>query len=250
MKYKCKTTKLKENLELIEKRMRLTEELINHQRSLCHLNVLGDLEIDFCGFQIPLIENINILNDSYDTVNLNDNEIRELNNFPLMIRLKHLIMCNNYIDSIDISFGNNLLSLQSLILTNNRIESLNILYNLKNLKNLESITLLDNPVTVDKAYRFYLIYILPKLKFIDFQKVTNSEREMANNTFGSRNGEILSNLITNNNNDKDNKDNKLSEKKKYTDQQKKIIRNAIANAQSKEELDKIEEELEKGIFQF
>ena len=235
--------------------MRLTEELINRQRSLCHLNILGDLEIDFCGFQIPLIENLNILNDSYDTINLTDNELRNLNNFPLMIRLKTLILCNNYIDNIDESFSQNLLSLQSLILINNCIHSLNILNNLKYLKNLETITLLDNPVIHEKFYRLYLIFLLPKLKFIDFQKITILEREISNKTFNSKAGKILLNELMNqktsiNNNNNNNNNDNIQDKKKYTDNQKKMIRNAIANAQSKQEVDSIEEQLELGTFQF
>ena len=47
------------------------------------------------GYKIPVIENMGATLDQFDTIDLSDNEIRKLDGFPLLRRLKCLMINNN-----------------------------------------------------------------------------------------------------------------------------------------------------------
>lgn len=47
------------------------------------------------GYKIPVIENLGATLDQFDTIDFSDNEIRKLDGFPLLRRLKTLLMNNN-----------------------------------------------------------------------------------------------------------------------------------------------------------
>ena len=51
----------------------------------------------FRGYKIPVIENLGAALDQYDTIDFSDNEIRKLDGFPFMNRVKSLMMNNNRI---------------------------------------------------------------------------------------------------------------------------------------------------------
>lgn len=53
--------------------------------------------ISFTGYKIPVLENLGATLDQFDTIDLSDNEIRKLDGFPLLRRLKTLLMNNNRI---------------------------------------------------------------------------------------------------------------------------------------------------------
>ena len=48
-------------------------------------------------YKIPIIENLGATLDQFDTINFTNNEIRKIDNFPLLPRLKSLIFNNNRI---------------------------------------------------------------------------------------------------------------------------------------------------------
>jgi len=50
---------------------------------------------------------------------------------------------------------------------------------------LTHLSLLDNPVTRKEHYRLYLIWLIPSLRFLDFQKVRDVERTQASELFGT-----------------------------------------------------------------
>jgi U2 small nuclear ribonucleoprotein A' len=131
------------------------------------------------GHKIALIENLGVTRDSFDSIDLSDNEIRKLESFPLLKRLQNLYLNNNHLSSIDPSVGNSLPNLETLILTNNYIRELDQLEPLKNFKNLKTLSLLDNLVTKRDNYRLYVINLIPSLKTLDFQKIKKQERERA-----------------------------------------------------------------------
>lgn len=82
-------------------------------------------------------------------------------------------------------------SLESLVLTGNHIEEVGDLEPLNTLPNLQSLSLLHNPVTAKQHYRLYLIYKLPHLRLLDFRKVKEKEREEAKQLFKSKKGKEL-----------------------------------------------------------
>jgi U2 small nuclear ribonucleoprotein A' len=167
--------------------MRLTAELIT--QSLQFLNPVNDRELDLRGNKIALIENLGVTKDAFDTIDLSDNEIRKLENFPQLNRLKHLLISNNRLEAIEANTGTKLPNLESLILSNNYFRELNQLETLRNFKNLQSVSLLGNLVTKKDNYRFYVIYLVPSLRYVDFIKVRQGEREQARKIFQAQNGD-------------------------------------------------------------
>lgn len=111
------------------------------------------------------------LQDQFDTLDLSDNEIQKLDNFPRMKRLKTLLLSNNFISRIGPNLGDSLLSLDCLVLTGNKISSLSELDHLSSFTKLTHLSLLDNPVVKQPHYRLYVLNKIPSLRTLDFRKV-------------------------------------------------------------------------------
>lgn len=124
------------------------------------------------GYKIPLIENLGVTQDQFDTLDLSDNEIKKLDNFPRLKRVKTLLLNNNSIVRISPEVGTQIAQLEELILTNNKLLSLSEIDHLAGLKKLSILSLIDNPVSRQPQYRMYTIYKLPNLKVLDFRPVT------------------------------------------------------------------------------
>lgn len=99
------------------KMVKLTAELV--QQSLQYTNPCRDRELDLrgnffsiltnfmclslsqvqyiLGYKIPQIENMGATSDQFDCIDLSDNDIRKLDGFPLLKRLKCLLLNNNRI---------------------------------------------------------------------------------------------------------------------------------------------------------
>jgi U2 small nuclear ribonucleoprotein A' len=104
-------------------------------------------------------------------IDLSDNEIRKLDNFPALPRLTTLYLNNNRVTRISESIAAALPNLLCLMLTNNQIIDLSDLHALSHLKKLRSLSLLGNLVTKVPNYRLFVIHCLPTLKLLDFRKV-------------------------------------------------------------------------------
>lgn len=101
------------------------------------------------------------------------------------------MLTNNNISCIESDFGENLPSLISLVLTQNNFRKLSNLLPLKNLKSLERLSLLDNPVSADPYFRTLIIHLIPTIKFINFQRVSIVERETSQSFFTGPQGKEL-----------------------------------------------------------
>ncbi|KAG6553452.1 hypothetical protein Mapa_004364 [Marchantia paleacea] len=167
--------------------VRLTADLI--LRSPQYFNAVRERELDLRGNKIAAIENLGATEDQYDSIDLSDNEIVKLENFPYLKRLTTLLVNNNRIARINPSIGVSLPKLQTLILTNNRILNLADLDPIATLLNLHTLSLLDNNVTKQPSYRLFLIHKLPKLRLLDFKKV-KTKATLANGTLLSRRKEF------------------------------------------------------------
>eukprot|EP00656_Telonema_subtile_P008049 TRINITY_DN13778_c0_g1_i1.p1 TRINITY_DN13778_c0_g1~~TRINITY_DN13778_c0_g1_i1.p1 ORF type:complete len:224 (-),score=57.10 TRINITY_DN13778_c0_g1_i1:277-948(-) len=156
-----------------------------------YVNCCREWELDVRGNKIPLIENLVATEDQFDTVNLCDNELTKLDNFPLLPRLKTLLCCNNRIVRIDASIATTLVNLTNLVLTSNHVKHLADLDGLAELSALRVLSLYDNDVCSKQHYREYVLYRLPNLKVLDFQKVKTAERDAAKKLFSGKSGERL-----------------------------------------------------------
>ena len=107
----------------------------------------------------------------FDCIDLSDNALKKLDNFPDMPDLRTLLVNNNLISRVAPDLGSRLKRLDTLVLTNNHISSLSELDNIASFKALRELTLLYNPVTKRENYRLFVIHKIPSLRVLDFTRV-------------------------------------------------------------------------------
>eukprot|EP01116_Phalansterium_solitarium_P007183 TRINITY_DN19701_c0_g1_i1.p1 TRINITY_DN19701_c0_g1~~TRINITY_DN19701_c0_g1_i1.p1 ORF type:complete len:258 (+),score=54.76 TRINITY_DN19701_c0_g1_i1:81-854(+) len=163
--------------------MRLTADLIN--RSEAGFNTLRERELNLRGNKIALIENLGATQDAFDVIDLSDNEITKLDNFPLLPRLSTLFVNSNRVSVIGTDLGSCLPQLDTLVLSNNRLANLTDIDPLSALPSLRRLSLLDNLITKKQHYRLYVIHKIPQLKLLDFRKVKPKERQASQKLFGA-----------------------------------------------------------------
>ena len=160
--------------------MKIDYDLIHDSPS--GLNPLGDRELSLRSLKIAEIENLILTKNQFDTIDLSNNELKKLENFPLLPRLKTLFVSNNNLSKIDPSLGLKLHNLKTLVLTNNDLKELGDVQ-LSHFKKLEVLILLGNPVSKLLHYREYMINNLESLKILDYKKVTMEERKVSSIMF-------------------------------------------------------------------
>ncbi|CAI2175388.1 14287_t:CDS:2, partial [Funneliformis geosporum] len=170
--------------------MKLTPELI--ERSLSFINAVKDRELDLRGNKIPAIENLGVSKDQNDTIDLTDNDIRVLGNFPLLRRVRTLLLANNRITRIDLQISEFLPNLTTLVLTNNNVSELSDIDPLSGCSSLQYISLLDNPVTRKQWYRSWIIWRIKSVRVLDFKRIRDVERKEAKQLFEASKGEMTS----------------------------------------------------------
>lgn len=115
---------------------------------------------------------------------MSDNTIASLENFPKLVRLRVLHANSNLISRIRPNLSSVLPSLEWLQLTNNRLTRLEDLFPLRSFAGmLTHLSLMENPVRALPEYRLFVIALLPRLKVLDFAKVTQTERLAARRRF-------------------------------------------------------------------
>jgi U2 small nuclear ribonucleoprotein A' len=112
-----------------------------------------------------------IQKDQHDAIDFTDNSITVLGNLPLMRRLRTLHLSNNRIMSISPNIHLSCPGLSTLVLTNNNIQQLGDLEPLKELRHLQYLSLLGNPVREQKYYRSWIIYRCKPLRVLDFTRI-------------------------------------------------------------------------------
>ncbi|KAL5534639.1 hypothetical protein ACEPAG_1102 [Sanghuangporus baumii] len=173
--------------------MKLTPELINASSSA--LNPVKERQLDLRGHKIPAIENLGVTKDQHDAIDFTDNSIVALANFPLLRRLRTFLLANNRISSISPGLHLSVPNLTLLVLTNNSISELGDLEPLRELKSLQYLSLLGNPVKDKKWYREWIIFRIPSLRVLDFQRIRDKERQTAQALFVTPDG-LLTALAT------------------------------------------------------
>eukprot|EP00118_Oscarella_pearsei_P003849 m.15994 g.15994 ORF g.15994 m.15994 type:complete len:254 (+) comp26680_c0_seq2:1098-1859(+) len=169
--------------------VKLTPDLVANSPQF--MNPVREWELDLRGNKIPVIENLGCTLDQFDTIDFSDNDIRKLDGFPLLRRLKSLFLNNNRVLRISEGLEESIPSLRELILTNNSLQELGDLDSLTSLRNLTHLSLLRNPVTSRNHYRLYVIHKMPQLRILDFQRIKQKERDEATFVFGGQKGKQL-----------------------------------------------------------
>nr|CAB3266442.1 U2 small nuclear ribonucleoprotein A'-like [Phallusia mammillata] len=169
--------------------VKLTPELI--EQAIQYINPVRDRELHLRGYKIPVIENMGATLDQFDTIDFSDNDIRKLDGFPMLPRIKALHFNNNRICRIDENVHQSIPNLQELYLTNCEIQELSDIDHLSEFKKLEYLSLMRNPVTHRQHYRLYVVHKLPSVRVLDFRKVRLKEKQEAKKLFGSKQGKQL-----------------------------------------------------------
>lgn len=175
--------------------MKLTPTLILDAPT--YMNPVGERTLSLRSLEIQVIENLGVTNDMFEVIDLTDNEIRILNGLPNLVNLKTLLLGRNSIQIMQLNHTHNinnnnnnnnnshtLTNLKTLSLIENNLKNLHDLIGLRNFKNLENLYLNHNPVTNLKNYRLFVIWLLPNLKILDFNKIKEKERNLSSEYFG------------------------------------------------------------------
>ncbi|KAF1744836.1 hypothetical protein MXB_1694 [Myxobolus squamalis] len=226
--------------------VKLTRDLIN--KSPQYRNPLKDREIDLRGNKITILENLGVTQDLFDSMDLSDNDLKKLDGFPILRRLKLLIVCNNHISRISENLGSSLPNLQRLVLINNNIQEV------ADLIPITKMNLLRNPVANHICYRAFIIYHMPYLRILDAQKVASLEIDSAAQKFGGINGlKLMKELmeartrskIKFDEDDEPNESNLIHPNSESAE----AIKTAIRNAKTLEEVRNVENMLKTGAIQ-
>ncbi|GAA6233824.1 U2 small nuclear ribonucleoprotein A' [Lates japonicus] len=226
--------------------VKLSAELI--EQAAQYTNPVRDRELDLRGYKIPVLENLGATLDQFDTIDFSDNEVRKLDGFPLLKRLKTLLLNNNRICRIGENLEHSLPSLTELVLTNNNIQELGDLDPLATVKSLTLLSLLRNPVTNKKHYRLYVINKIPQIRVLDFQKVKLKERQEAEKMFKGKRGAQLAKDIAKRTKTFTPGVAAQLEKRRTGPSQADVeaVKNAIANASSLAEVERLKGMLQAG----
>lgn len=112
-----------------------------------------------------------------------DNDIQKLGNFPNLVKCRQLYICNNRVSYIASDLHSKLPNLEEICLSNNDVRSLSNIKRLEKCTCLKYLSLLRNPVVLEKHYRRFVIFTLPQVKFLDFNRIKDAERQDAKNFF-------------------------------------------------------------------
>jgi U2 small nuclear ribonucleoprotein A' len=227
---------------------RITLDLL--QQASQTLNPANQRQILLRGLKIPNIENLGGTNDAYECIDLSDNDLIKLANFPPLKRLHTLLLMNNRISRIAEDAFDPLPNLVSITLTGNKLEKLVDLEPLTRLKTLERLSLLENPVVKVKHYRPYMINKCSKnLRILDFNRIKDKERKAAGLLFAHERGKKLLEEIAPPRVIKD-VDKPVEGAAKLGPSPEVIerIKKAIAEAETIEEVTRLERALKSGIL--
>lgn len=124
------------------------------------------------------------------------------------------------------------------------IQELSDLDPLAPLRNLSNLCLLQNPVSAKPQYRQYIIHKLPQLRLLDFRKIKQKEREATAQFFKSREGKELLREIAKK--AKIQAQSGMDDRNMLTEEERSKIRDAISNATSLEEVQRLSKLLQAG----
>ena len=181
---------------------------------------------------------------------MSENELKALDNFPLLERLTTVLASRNKISSIADNLADQLPNLESLVLNDNDLASLDALEPLRTLPRLTRLSVQNNPVMHESDARLALIHRLPQLRLLNFNRVRQAERAAATAKFGKappvkkRKRAAVANEAT----AKSNGATSASKRAKLSVAQQEELAKKIAAACSVEEVQRLEAALREGVM--
>jgi len=164
-------------------------------------------------------------------------------------------LARNRVTNIQPNLAASIPNLTTLVLNSNNFAELADLDPLRHFTKLTHLVLMENPVTRKENYRSWVIWRVPTVRFLDYQKVKDLEREKAKQLFGtadapsalatkvlgikSRTFDVPSSGSTPINGTK-------AYRVKLTDKEKTRVEELIRNAKSLQEISRLEKELNEG----
>ncbi|KAJ2838222.1 U2 snRNP complex subunit [Coemansia erecta] len=161
--------------------MKLTADLVAASPS--YINAIKEYELDLSNNHITQLENLGSTRNLYDALNICTNTVRVLGNFPSLPRLLSIYASDNRIASIDRSIATAIPNIRTLVLTGNDLHELTDLEPLKELMQLEHLSVAGNPVASVQYARLWCVWRFKMLKVLDFERVTEKERNEARELF-------------------------------------------------------------------
>ncbi|KAL6942405.1 hypothetical protein ACO0QE_003580 [Hanseniaspora vineae] len=207
--------------------------------------ILRDLELE--NDNITLTSNLKLIPSGTSVIDMTNNSFHEVPDFSGNSDCETLLLSRNLISLVDCAALPK--NIQNLQLAHNRITSLSQLRNWKSNapKNMTNLCLQGNDICFMADYRLYIIAAFPRLKILDFNKVSDSEREKArqldlgvfektlnDETLHVSGADKSLNLMKN----------VVSKLDKHTKEQ---LQKQLANATSLGEMDRIEKLLSGGV---
>ena len=139
--------------------MRLSANII--QSAEQRTNPLGQRELLLRSIAIPAIEHLSVTRDQFDTLDLTNNHITRLENFPRLGRLETLYLGGNGISHVDgMNLKRNCPGIKEVILTGNGVKGWNVIGDLgAGCPKLEYLSLVGNPVTSKWPVYMILLFV-------------------------------------------------------------------------------------------
>ncbi len=216
--------------------MRLTADVL--ARAPAFLNVVSEREIDLSANNLPAIHNLALTNDAFDSIDLSRNHIARLECHAVLKRLKTLLLAKNRVATIANNLKATLPNLTTLVLTDNKLATLRDLEPLAGMPTIQRLSLVDNPVTKLPGYREHVISLLPGLRLLDFKRVSPAERSRA---LGSA-AEVPAGL--------EGEEAPLPAPGGPTPEQVAAYREAVTNATSLSDVERLEKRFQAGDYDF
>lgn len=228
--------------------MRLTPNVLHDAIA----NVVSSSTLSLRDSSIPLLENLDVVPDIFTVLDITNNDIVTLGNFPLLFKVTTLLLAKNNISNIQDSIALQLPQLRTLSLIDNSIGDYATLERLSSLTRLENLYISGNPIMLMEHVREFVIWCLPHLKVLNFERVRQSERERCLELFGPRDepSELADKLrsVGSQRRVYSQSDQLETVVKKLSDEEREQLKEQLKSATSLKEIEKIEDMLRKGYM--
>ncbi|KAJ6244978.1 hypothetical protein M0813_20687 [Anaeramoeba flamelloides] len=190
-----KKTKIQDLHEIKELNLHLEHKKEGKIRYIENLDKLKNLTyLDLSENMIETISNLD-KNRKLIHLDLSGNMITKIENINHLTKLQHLDFSNNSITRIRKNSVSKLQAVEYLDLSSNKLEHLNDLLHFKELYNLKSLNVLDNPISELPHYQEFIVYHLRTIETLNGSKIKKDFRSQAKDRFDMEEIKKLEQLV-------------------------------------------------------